>query len=178
MAERKIVLAAVFAVAIVGVILMLSSSGTGLFSYDQPNTPGDMETWRVQASGRALWGAQKPYGEPLGVINPDGGEYKVDGQMPGNLGQTETRKWGWKKTAGDQIVSKLACIVSERGDYGLEYPKIEADRLEKSLLKDCYDNYRNAGGDRTIYTPAAFISKDKPEWDSGRCCFDRTKSRY
>ena len=98
--------------------------------------------------------------------------------MPGNLGQTETRKWGYKKVAGDQFVTKWSCIVSGRGDYGKELPKNEADRLEKSMLKECYDNYRNAGGDTTIYTPAAFIPTGKPVWDSGRCCFDVTKSRY
>ncbi|MBW2973062.1 hypothetical protein KY346_01565 [Candidatus Woesearchaeota archaeon] len=175
MEEKTIILSVVLAVALVSFVLMLSNVNTGMVYIE--NTPTQMENWRVSNAGRALWGAQKPYGEALGVLKPEGGEYLVDGKVPGNLGQTGTNVWDNKKGRESQYVTHLSCLVSGRGDLGLEYPKIEADRL-KGTIKECYGNYRNAAGRSTIYIPLDLLPEGTPSWEGGMCCFDRQTSTY
>jgi hypothetical protein len=112
-----IIITTIFAVALVGFVMMVSETNTGMFNvYGEENKMYPSEEARVQRmlAERKLSGGQEPYGLPLGWDNPTTGQAYItkEGQDPGNLGQVLTTAVGDKKDKEQQFVAKRnGCYV-------------------------------------------------------------------
>lgn len=144
---NMIIITTIFAVALVGFVMMVSETNTGMYNvYGEMNKLYPAEEARAQKmlDERKLSGGQEPYGLGLGWDNPATGEAYItkEGKDPGNLGQVLTTRYGEKKDKEQQYVTKRnGCYVY--GVPGLEAPTMGIQRTgnPNSMMRyNCFMN--------------------------------------
>lgn len=175
-----IIITTIFAVALVGFVMMVSETNTGMFNvYGEENKMYPQEEARAQKmlAERKLSGGQEPYGVPLGWETATGQAYVTrEGQDPGNLGQVLTTGYGEKKDKEQQFVTKRnGCYVYNVAGFEAPIMGIQRTGNPNSMARYlCFmDGDLNEQGQKITVKSATLT--DPLIWgkEYTLCCFPR-----